>query len=130
MDKDAKGNAETQRNAKDAKKKTFCVLCKFLCLLWFYSSIGVNLCQSVDKNHRLAQIFSVFSANFCVLCGFLLTIVDYKIMANLKTLTLILGGALSLSDMHTSDFACVRTNGNADSPQAWLVMVGTPPRGH
>ncbi len=87
--------AERRRevNAKDAKDKNhrlrrlaqifFCVLCKFLCPLWFSPSIGVNLCQSVDKIakdkihrlHRLAQIFSVFSVNFCVLCGFLLQLV-------------------------------------------------------
>ena len=96
VDKDAK-NA---KGTKDAKRSFFCVLCKFLCLLWFYSSIGVNLCQSVDKNHRLAQIFSVFSANFCVFCGLLPQSVDDKIMTNLKTLTLILGGARSGKSSH------------------------------
>ncbi len=53
------------RGAEDAKKSFFCVLCKFLCFLWFSFSIGVNLCQSVDENprlHRLAQIFSAESA--------------------------------------------------------------------
>ena len=99
----------------------FCVLCKFLCSLCFFLSIGANLCQSVDSNAKgakgrkgrqeinaktqrkqkckevnakvakeltqrrketqrckgktinyteIAQIFSVFSVNFCVLCVF------------------------------------------------------------
>ncbi len=78
VDNDAKGAKDT----KDAKKVTqrrrvgarhrlaqrrreeisvFSVV--FLCFLWFSFSIGVNLCQSVDKtNHRLAQIFSTKSA--------------------------------------------------------------------
>jgi len=46
----------------------FCVFCGF-------SSIGVNLCQSVDRGAKgtkdaKKKVFSVFSANFCVFCGF------------------------------------------------------------
>lgn len=38
------------------------------------------------------------------------------------------GDPLSLSNVHTGDFARVLINGNADSPQAWLVIVGAPHR--
>ncbi len=40
------------------------------------------------------------------------------------------GNPLSLSDVHTGDFARLLTNGNADSPQAWLVIVGAPLHRH
>ncbi len=33
----------------------FCVLCKFLCSLWFSPSIGANLCQSVDRDAKVAK---------------------------------------------------------------------------
>ncbi len=55
-----RNNPTTQRlnpSVPQSLNPSLCVLCKFLCPLWLPSSIGVNLCQSVDKtNHRLAQI--------------------------------------------------------------------------
>ncbi len=51
----------------------FCVLCKFLCLLWFFSSIGVNLCKSVDdKDAKGAKDTKDAKKKFfCALCKFL-----------------------------------------------------------
>jgi len=41
-------DAKVAKGTKDAKKK-------FLCLLWFSPSIGVNLCQSVDNHAKGAK---------------------------------------------------------------------------
>ncbi len=43
-----RGAESTKKGRKCRQEKTFCVLCKFLCPLWFFPSIGVNLCQSVN----------------------------------------------------------------------------------
>jgi len=40
------------------------------------------------------------------------------------------GDPLSLSDVHVGDFARMLTNGDPNSPQAWLVIVGNPAHSH
>ncbi len=63
--KDAKVNAETQRNTKDAKK-IFSVFSANFCVFCVFYLIGVNLCQSVDENHRLHRLAQIFSAESTV----------------------------------------------------------------
>ncbi len=77
-------NLGKTQKTQNRQEKFFCILCKFLCPLWFSFSIGANLCQSVDRDakgakdtkaakdkiHRLHRLAQIFFCGICEICGF------------------------------------------------------------